>query len=101
MTETVTRPGITGELLYAEDHSGLERRVVVQAIVAPLILIAISVPYGLVASNGLAALLLIPWGIAGVWTIISLAGLIYNWPIGMRIDSAGIRIGGLRAWEKR
>jgi hypothetical protein len=101
MTETVTPPGITGELLYAEDRSGLERRVVVQAIVAPLILIAISVPYGLVASNGLAALLLIPWGIAGIWTLISLAGLIYNWPIGMRIDSAGIRIGGLRAWEKR
>jgi hypothetical protein len=101
MTETIARPGVTGELLYSEDRSGLERRIVVQAIVAPVILIAISVPYGLVNSNSLAALLLIPWLIAGLWTMLAVLGLIFIWPVGIRIDSAGIRIGGLRAWERR
>jgi hypothetical protein len=101
MTETVTRPGITGELLYAEDRSGLERRIVIQAIVAPVIFLAISVPYALVNSSGITALLLVPWIIAGLWTIVSVAGLIFIWPVGIRIDSAGIRIGGLRAWERR
>jgi hypothetical protein len=42
MNETIIRPGVTGALLYAEDKSGLERRIVVQAIVAPLVLIAVS-----------------------------------------------------------
>jgi hypothetical protein len=101
MTETVTRPGVTGQLLYAEDHSGLERVIVVQAIVAPAVFLAISVPYALVSSSGLAVLLLIPWVIAAFWTIGSVLSLIFLWPVGIRVDSAGIRIGGLRAWERR
>jgi hypothetical protein len=101
MTETTTRLGITGELLYAEDRSGLERRVVVQAILAPVIFLALFVPLGLASSSAVAALLALPAVIAAIWTMVSVLGLIYNWPIGIRIDSAGIRIGGLRAWERR
>ena len=101
MTETTTRPGVTGQLLYAEDHSGLEQVIVVQAILAPALLLAISVPYALVSSSGVAVLLLIPWLIAAFWTIGSVLSLIFLWPVGIRVDSAGIRIGGLRAWERR
>jgi hypothetical protein len=101
MTETVTRPGITGELLYAEDHSGLERRVVVQAILAPVIFLALFVPLGLASSSVVAAVLVLPTVAAAIWTMVAVLGLIYIWPIGIRIDSAGIRIGGLRAWERR
>ena len=101
MTETAMRPGVTGELLYAEDHSGLERRVVIQAIVAPLILIAIFIPLGPANSSLLAGVLALPAVIAAMWTIISELSLIFLWPIGIRIDSAGVRIGGLRAWERR
>jgi hypothetical protein len=101
MTETATRPGVTGQLLYAEDHSGLERVIVAQAIAAPAVFLAISIPYALVSSSGLAVLLLIPWVIAAFWTIGSVLSLIFLWPVGIRIDSAGIRIGGLRAWERR
>jgi hypothetical protein len=101
MTETSTRPGVTGELLYAEDKSGLERRFIVQAIAAPVVLAALLVPFLIVASNGLAALLAFPAVIAAIWTIVAELSLIFLWPIGTRIDSAGIRIGGLRAWERR
>jgi hypothetical protein len=102
MTETAAvRPGVTGELLYSEDQSGLARRVVVQAILAPLILIAIFIPLGPTNSSVLAALLALPAVVAAIWTIVAELSLIYLWPIGIRIDSAGIRIGGLRAWERR
>jgi hypothetical protein len=101
MTETVTRPGITGELLYAEDHSGLARRIVVQAVLAPVIFVALFVPLGLASSSAVAAVLVLPTVVAAIWTMVSVLSLIYNWLIGIRIDSAGIRIGGLRAWEKR
>jgi hypothetical protein len=101
MTETATRPGVTGQLLYAEDHSGLDRVIVAQAIAAPAVFLAISIPYALVSSSGLAVLLLIPWVIAAFWTIGSVLSLIFLWPVGIRVDSAGIRIGGLRAWERR
>jgi hypothetical protein len=100
MTEA-TRPGVTGELLYAEDKSGLERRVIVHAIAAPVVLVAVLIPFLLVASNGLAVLLAFPAVIAAIWTIVAELSLIFLWPAGIRIDSAGIRIGGLRAWEKR
>jgi hypothetical protein len=101
MTESVTRPGVTGELLYAEDKNGLERRIVVQAIVAPVIFLALFVLLGLATSSAAAAVLVLPTVAAAIWTMVSVLGLIYNWPIGIRIDSAGIRIGGLRAWERR
>jgi hypothetical protein len=101
MTETAARPGITGELLYAEDNSGLERRVVAQAIAAPVVFLALFVLLALASSTALRALLALPVVAAGIWAMVSVLGLIYNRPIGMRIDSAGIRIGGLRAWEKR
>lgn len=102
MTETTAvRPGVTGKLLYAEDKSGLERRVVVRALAASIVFIAFLVPFVLVASNGIAVLLAIPALIAFLWAMVSVLGLIFLWPISIRIDSAGIRIGGLRAWERR
>jgi hypothetical protein len=102
MTETTTaRPGVTGELLYAEDKSGLERRVIVHAIAAPIVLAAVLVPFLLVASNGLAVLLVFPVLIAAIWALASVFVLKFLWPIGIRADSAGVRIGGLRAWERR
>ncbi len=101
MTETATRPGITGELLYAEDKSGFERKIVVQDIVVPVTFLALFVPLVLTNSNALAAALIFPAVFAGMWAIVSVLGLIFIWPIGIRVESAGIRIGGLRAWEKR
>jgi hypothetical protein len=101
MTETSTPPGVTGELLYAEDKSGLERRVVIQALVTPVVFMAVLVPFALVASNGIALLLAIPALIAFFSAMVSVLALIFLWPMGIRIDSGGIRIGGLRAWEQR
>lgn len=101
MTETASRPGVTGRLLYAEDKSGLDRVIIVQAIAAPLIFLAISVPFGLVGSNAIATLLSIPLLIAAFWTMGSVLSLIFIWPVGIRIDEAGIRIGGVQAWERR
>jgi hypothetical protein len=101
MTETITRPGVTGELLFAEDKSGLEWRIVAQAIVAPLVFLAVFVPFTLVNSSGIALLLLLPVLIAAFWALGSVLSLVFLWPVGIRIDSAGIRIGGLRAWERR
>jgi hypothetical protein len=102
MTQTTAvRPGVTGELLYAEDKSGLGPRVIVHAIAAPIVLAAILVPFLLVASNGLAALLVFPVLVAAIWAMASVFVLKFLWPIGIRADSAGVRIGGLRAWERR
>jgi hypothetical protein len=101
MTETAARPGITGQLLYAEDKSGLDHRIVTQAIVAPLVFLALFVPFVLVSSSGLAVLLLFPALIAFFWALGSVLSVVFLWPVGIRVDSAGIRIGGLKAWEQR
>jgi hypothetical protein len=90
-----------GRLFLSDRKSGLERRVVLQAIIAPAVLAAISIPYGLAASDALAAVLIVPWLIAGLWTMLAVLALIFLWPVGIRVDSAGIRIGGLRGWERR
>jgi hypothetical protein len=101
MTETASRPGVTGRLLYAEDKSGLDRVIIVQAIAAPLTFAAIFVPFLLVNSPALALLILIPAFIAWFWMLASVLSFIFIWPVGIRIDEAGIRIGGVQAWERR
>jgi hypothetical protein len=101
MTETVTRPGVTGELLYAEDKCGLERKMIIQAIAAPVIFLVLLVPLAFAGSNAEVAALLVPTLFAGFWTMLAEVSLIFIWPVGIRVDSAGIRIGGLRGWEKR
>jgi hypothetical protein len=101
MTGTHTPPGVTGELLYAEDKSGLEQKIIIYAIAAPIVVVIILIPFLLVASNGLAVLLAFPVVIAAIWAMASMFLLKFLWPVGIRIDSAGIRIGGLRAWERR
>ena len=86
--------------MYAENKSGLERRYVVQAVVAPLVLVVLLAFLG-PASSALAAVLIFPALIAFFWAVVSVLGVIAIWPVGIRVDSAGIRIGGVQAWERR
>jgi hypothetical protein len=89
-------------LLYSEDRAGLNTWLISQAVAAPVLFIAACTLDPLMRrSLADASVLAVVIAATGVWGLSSLLMLRFTWPIGIRIDSAGIRIGGLRARERR
>ena len=102
MTAAPTPPGAGRVLLYSEDRAGLNALLISQAVTAPVLFVAACTldPF-MRRSLVVAALLAVVIAATGVWGISSLLMLRFIWPVGIRVDSAGIRIGGLRARERR
>ncbi len=102
MTVTPTPPGAGRVLLYSENRAGLTALLVSHAVAATaLFAAACTLDPFMRRSFAVAALLAAAIAATGVWGISSLTVLRFIWPVGIRIDSAGIRIGGLRARERR
>jgi hypothetical protein len=102
MTATPTPPGAGRVLLYSEDRAGLNALLVAQAATATVLFaVACTLDPFMRRSFAVAALLAVGIATAGVWGVSSLTVLRFTWPVGIRVDSAGIRIGGLRARERR
>lgn len=102
MTATPTPPGGGRVLLYSEDRAGLTVPLVTQAITAPVLFAAACTLDPLMRrSLAVASVLAVTIAATGIWGVSSLTVLRFTWPVGIRVDSAGIRIGGLRARERR
>lgn len=102
MTATPTPPGAGRVLLYSEDRAGLNALLVSQAATATaLFAAACTLDPFMRRSFVVAVLLAAAIAATGVWGISSLTVLRFTWPVGIQVDSAGIRIGGLRARKRR
>jgi hypothetical protein len=91
------RPEAPRQVIYAEDRCGLRWPLVLQGILAPIAVAALIAAI-FVTDAGIWAILM---AIAGLWGMLMTSSLIYAWPISIRIDAEGIRIGGWRARERR
>jgi hypothetical protein len=102
----VTEPGDAGvpqasapQTYYAEDHCALNWRFVTAGLYAPIVaavaFVAAVALHSAVSWALLAVMLLalLPWFPFG-------QVLPYAWPVSMRLDSSGVRIGGVR-WAQR
>jgi hypothetical protein len=78
---------------YAEDHSALRWPLVLLGIGLPLIIVA-SIAYGATTSEMGVMIIVIPAAL--LWALTDARHLILVWPVGLRLDNAGIRIGGVR-----
>jgi len=92
-----SQPQAPRQAIYAEDRSGLSRSVLIQGILAPVTVVGSIIASTLPRLGGLVILTIA----AGLWAVVMTSSLIFTWPIGIRLDAEGIRIGGLRAWERR
>lgn len=102
MTVTPGPPGAGRVLLYAEDRAGLSALLVTQAVTALVLFAAACTLDPLMRrSLAVASLLAITIAATGIWGASSLTVLRFTVPVGIRVDSVGIRIGGLRAQERR
>lgn len=96
------RHGLEATEVFGQIGVGLLQRLLhLRNRLALLDLVILDRLQGLASSSVVAAVLVLPTVAAAIWTMVAVLGLIHIWPIGIRIDSAGIRIGGLRAWERR
>ena len=91
------RPEAPQQVIYAEDRCGLRWPLVLQGILAPVAVLGFGVAMNLPHLAGLGILAVI----AGLWGAVMTSSLIYAWPISIRVDAEGIRIGGSRARERR
>jgi hypothetical protein len=79
-------------MIYAEDHCGLRWPLTLQAIGWPILLIATSAVFFI---NGNPSLSFLPT-IALVGTIFAIVATVISRPVGIRITTSGISIGGVR-----
>ena len=91
------RPEAPQRVIYAEDRSGLRWPLVLQGMLMPVAVAAL-IAAVFITDAGIWAILM---AIAGFWGMYMTLGLIRSWPISIRIDAEGIRIGGWRAQERR
>jgi hypothetical protein len=84
-------------VIYAEDRCGLRWPLVLQGMLMPVVVAAL-IAAVFVTDEGIWAILM---AIAAFWGMYMTLGLIRSWPISIRIDAEGIRIGGCRAQERR
>ena len=90
-------PQAPGQLIYGEDHSATRWPMVVSCAVGWAALIGLGIAMNLPHLSGLGILA----GVAGIWVLIMTFALYGSLPVGIRIDSAGIEIGGLRGRDRR
>ena len=84
---------------YAEDHCALNRRFVSAGLLAPVVVIAAAVA-GIALGRAAFWALFVVVGLAAMTWIAFGQTLPYAWPLGVRLDSGGLRIGGVR-WAER
>ena len=84
---------------YAEDHCALNWRFVSAGLLAPVVVIAAAVA-AITLDDGASWALLGVVGLATVTWIAFGQMLPYAWPLGIRLDSDGLRIGGVR-WAEQ
>jgi hypothetical protein len=82
---------------YAEDWCALRWPVWFHAIAGPALGVALLVLAVVAGAPGLGVLDSFAW----FWAIGGLGMLSQNWPTGLRVDAAGIRIGGTRRAERQ
>ena len=91
------RPEAPQQVIYAEDRCGLRWPLVLQGILMPVAVVGFGVAMNLPHLAGLGILA----AVAAFWGLFMTLGLIRSWPICIRVDAEGIRIGGVRARERR
>ena len=92
-------PGYRPPAYYAEDHCALNWRFVSAGLLAPVVVIAAIV--AAVALDNAASWVLLGVMLLGTMTWVAFGQMLpYAWPLGIRLDSDGLRIGGMRWAEK-
>jgi hypothetical protein len=92
-------PGSRPPAYYAEDHCALNWRFVSAGLIAPVAVIAAAVVA--VALNNAASWALLGVGGLGMVSWVAFGQMLpYTWPLGIRLDSGGVRIGGVR-WAEQ
>lgn len=92
-------PGSRSPAYYAEDHCALNWRLVSAGLLAPVAVVAAAVAG--IALGGAAFWALFVVLMLGMITWIAFGPMLpYAWPLGIRLDSDGLRIGGMR-WAER
>jgi hypothetical protein len=97
MSQHETRPEAPAQLIYSEDRCAVRWPLVVHAVLSLIALAGCGIAMNLPHLSGLGIL----GALAGIWVIIMWISLIYGLYVGIRIDTDGIQIGGIRARERR
>lgn len=96
---TGTPLGLRGVAAYAEDRSCLRWPLVVLGTLMPALIVGVvAVGAAVGAGPGVAYLILPP---LLIWLVTGARYLPMVWPTGIRIDGDGVRIGGVRRWERK
>lgn len=92
------KPGGAQPVLYSEDHCALRRPLVLNGLCWPLLLVGSFICLLVTKNTGFML-----GFIVGVIGNLTLGGLMLgqDWPIGIRVGTAGVRIGGIRRAERR
>lgn len=89
----------TGEITwYAEDRSALRPPLVLLGAILPLIVV-LAAAFGVIAHTE-SVLLIIVIALL-LWVFTDARHLMLVWPVGLRVDADGIRIGGVRRAERK
>jgi hypothetical protein len=92
-------PGARPDAYYAEDHCALNWRFVSAGLLAPVVVIA-AVVAGIALGGAAFWVLFVVLGL-GMMTWIAFGQMLpYAWPLGIRLDSDGLRVGGVR-WAEQ
>lgn len=92
-------PGSRSPAYYAEDHCALNWRFVSAGLLAPVAVIAAAVA-GIALGGAAFWALFVVLGLGMITWIVFGQMLPYAWPLGIRLDSDGLRIGGMR-WAEQ
>lgn len=97
MSERETSTGSTTNLLYSEDRAAVRPPLVAHAVLSLIAFLRFGIVMNLPHLSGLV----IPAAVCLLWAMVIWIPLLYGLYTGIRVDTDGIRIGGIRARESR